>query len=51
MRSFATGETGEGLDNMAPVVVVGVLRVIRHPARGEFPAVIELRVREARGMQ
>ena len=28
--------------------VEGVLAVIRHPARGEFPAVVELQVREAR---
>ena len=31
-----------------PLVVEGVLTVIRHPARGEFPAVVELQVREAR---
>jgi len=46
--SFATGETDAGLDVAAPVVVEGVLVVIRHPARGEFPAVVELQVREAR---
>jgi len=46
--SFAAGETDEGLDVAEPVVVEGVLRVIRHPARGQFPAVIELQVREAR---
>jgi hypothetical protein len=31
-----------------PIVVEGVLVVIRHPARGQFPAVVELQVREAR---
>jgi hypothetical protein len=31
-----------------PVVIEGVLVVIRHPARGEFPAVVEVQVREAR---
>jgi len=46
--SFAKGETDEGLDVAAPLVVEGVLVVIRHPARGEFRAVIELQVREAR---
>jgi hypothetical protein len=37
-----------GLDVERPVVVEGELRVIRHPARGQFPAVVELQVREAR---
>ena len=46
--SFAKGETDEGLDVAQPVVVEGVLTVIQHPARGQFPAVIELQVREAR---
>jgi hypothetical protein len=46
--SFARGETDEGLDVAEPVVVEGVLVVIRHPARGEFRAVVELQVREAR---
>src|SRR5262245_9155449 len=46
--SFAKGETDEGLDISQPVVVEGVLAVIRHPARGEFRAVVELQVREAR---
>jgi len=46
--SFAKGETDEGLDIAAPLVVEGVLVVIRHPARGEFRAVVELQVREAR---
>jgi hypothetical protein len=45
---YADGETDEGLDILAPVVVEGVLTVIRHPARGEFRAVVELQVREAR---
>ena len=27
------------LDVVQPIVVEGVLRVIRHPARGQFPAV------------
>jgi hypothetical protein len=46
--SFARGETDEGLDVVAPTVVEGVLLVIRHLARGGFPAVVELQVREAR---
>jgi hypothetical protein len=46
--SFARGETDEGLDVAEPIVVEGVLVVIRHPARGEFRAVVELQVREAR---
>jgi len=46
--SFARGETDEDLDVALPVVVEGELVVIRHPARGEFPAVVELQVREAR---
>jgi len=45
---FAAGETDEGLDVVRPVVVEGELVVIRHPARGEFPAVVELQVRDAR---
>jgi hypothetical protein len=45
---FARGETDEGLDVARPVVVEGVLVVIRHPRRGEFPAVVELQVRAAR---
>ena len=45
---FARGETDEGLDVAAPVVVEGVLVLIRYPARGQFPAVVELQVREAR---
>ena len=45
--SFAKDETDEGLDVAQPIVVEGVLVVIRHPARGEFPAVVELQVREA----
>ena len=46
--SFAQGETVEGLDVAQPIVVEGVLLAIRHPARGEFPAVVEWQVREAR---
>jgi len=49
--SFAKGETDEGLDVLAPIVVEGVLVVIRYPARGQFPAVVELQVREARRVQ
>ena len=45
---FASGQTDEGLDIMVPIVVEGVLRAIRHPARGEFRAVVELQVWEAR---
>src|SRR5262249_46496230 len=45
--SFAKGETDEGLDVAQPIVVEGELLVIRHPARGEFPAVVELQVRKA----
>jgi hypothetical protein len=37
--------------NPAPQVVEGVLVLIRHPARGEFPAVVELQVREARWLR
>ena len=43
--SFAQGETDEGLDVAQPLVVEGELVVIRHPAGGQFPAVVELRVR------
>src|SRR5262249_26050599 len=42
---FAAGETGEGLDVAVPMVLEGELLAIRHPARGEFPAVVELQVR------
>ena len=45
---FVRGESGEGLDVAAPIIVEGILVVIRHPARGEFRAVVELQVREAR---
>jgi len=38
----------EWLDVVAPIVVEGELAVIRHLARGEFLAVVELQVREAR---
>ena len=44
---FATGKMDEGLDVAAPIVVEGVLVVIRHPAWGQFRAVVELQVREA----
>jgi hypothetical protein len=46
--SFAKGEDDAGLDVAEPVVVEGVLCVIRHSVRGEFLAVVELQVREAR---
>ena len=49
--SFAKGETDEGLDVVAPIVVEGVLGVIRHAARGQFPAVVELRVKDAPPIQ
>jgi hypothetical protein len=45
---FALGETDEDLNVAQPIVVEGELVVIRRPARGEFPAVVELQVREAR---
>jgi hypothetical protein len=45
---FARGEDDTGLDVAQPIVVEGELVVIRHPARGQFPAVVELQVREAR---
>jgi hypothetical protein len=41
--SFARGE---GLDILASIIVEGVLVVIRHPARGELRAVVELQVRD-----
>jgi len=44
---LAEGEGDEGLDVLAPQVVEGVLAVIRHPARGAFPAVAELQGRDA----
>src|SRR5207247_7192238 len=44
------GEGDEGPDVVAPQVVEGVLVVIRNPARGQFPAVVEFQVREARRM-
>ena len=46
--SCVKGQTDEGLDLLTPIVVEGELVVIRHPARGQFPAVVELQVREAR---
>jgi hypothetical protein len=36
--SFAAGETDEGLDVVQPIVVESDVLVIRHPARGQFPA-------------
>ena len=42
--AFTTRETDEGLDVAVPIVVEGVLVVIRHPARGQFRAVVELQV-------
>ena len=45
---FDRGESDEGLDVAQPIVVEGELVVIRHPARGESPAVVEVQVREAR---
>jgi hypothetical protein len=45
---FGEGETDKGLNLLRPIVVEGELVVIRHPARGQFPAVVELQVREAR---
>ena len=45
--SFAQGETDEGLDVAPPMVVEGELVVIRHPAWGQFRAVVELQVQEA----
>ena len=45
--SFRRGEADEELDVAQPVVE-GEVAVIRHPARGQFPAVVELQVREAR---
>ena len=46
--AFYPAEDDEGLDVAAPLVVEGELVVIRHPARGQFRAVVELQVREAR---
>src|SRR5262249_38219274 len=45
---FAKDQTDKSLDALAPIVVEGVLRVIREPAGGDFVAVVELQVREAR---
>jgi len=49
--AFHPAEDDTGLDVAEPIVVEGVLVVIRHPARGEFRAVVELQVREARRVQ
>src|SRR5262245_66450922 len=46
--AFDPGEDDEGLDEVAPQVVGGVPVLTRHPARGAFPAVAELPVRDAR---
>jgi len=46
--SFAKDETDEGLAVTQPIVVEGELVVIRHPARGQLRAVVELQVRGAR---
>jgi len=46
--AFHPTEDDTGLDVARPLVVEGVLVVIRHRARGEFPAVVEMQVREAR---
>ncbi|HKB38328.1 MAG TPA: hypothetical protein VKD72_17925 [Gemmataceae bacterium] len=35
--SFARGETDEGLDVAQPIVVEGLLVVVRHPTRGSYP--------------
>src|SRR5262249_25874603 len=48
--AFTVGEEDEGLDVLAPQVVAGTLVVIRYPARGQFPVVVELQVREAPGV-
>ena len=40
--AFDPGEGDEGLNVLAPQAVEGVLMVIRHPARGAFPVVVEL---------
>ena len=37
MRSFAKGETDEGLDLLQPITVEGKLVVNVYPARGQFP--------------
>jgi hypothetical protein len=45
---FVTGESEDGLGVLAPVVVEGVLVVRHHPAWGQFSAVEEVLVQEAR---
>jgi len=47
-RATRQNEAPEGLEILQPIVVEGVLTVIRHPAQWEFRAVVELQVREAR---
>ena len=46
--AFHPAEDDEGLDVAEPIVVEGELVVIRHPARGQFRAVVEWQLREAR---
>src|SRR5262249_20882252 len=43
----ARGESDAGLDVAESLIVEGELVVIRHPARGEFLAVVEVQVRQA----
>ena len=45
---FARGESNEDLDVLTPVTVEGELVIRHYPARGAFPALVELQVREAR---
>jgi hypothetical protein len=46
--AFHPTEDDEGLDVAQPIVVEGVLTVIRHPARAGFSEVVESLVRKAR---
>jgi len=46
--AFDPREDDEGLDVLAPEVVEGALVGIRHPARGESPAVAGVQGRDAR---
>jgi hypothetical protein len=45
---FALGEDDAGLWDAAPIVVEGTLVQLYHPARGQFRAVLELRLVGAR---
>ena len=50
--AFAAGSARDAalladLDAGRPVTVEGVLALLYHPARGEFPEVVELRLRDA----